>query len=710
MDVQLPDGRILKNVPEGTTKAQIAAKLGMTEMPSQDVTDQVPPHEGTDMGKFAAFVGGANQAVPFGRKITSALGAAGAMGMGKLQGLEMGSFGDLYDQAEANAAATSEANPWMSGLGTVAGIAGTLPLASAKVLTGVAPTQGFRGAINAIPQGLAKVGDFARGGNLAARAAKGAALAAPMGAIYGAGEAKTGEELSGAGLGAGLAAGIGAALPVAGAAIGAGVNALKPNIDDAFREVGLLAQKYNIPVSIDQLSSSRAIKTAQKVSQDLPFSGQAGYRDKQMSAFNRALLKTVGVEADKFSPAVMDKAFTNVGREFDNLGKGKTFQFGDDFLRSLDEIKSEALSIRSKDAVENFDNAVKYVLSNSDGQRNISGEKLGTLRSSINKLARKTNNLDTKEMLLDLENSLIDVMTYGDDAAKGALSSAKQKYKNLIAIEPLAAKSKGGNISPSLLANRVSNVYKRSYVRGNAGEIGDLARIGNELLPELGGSDTQSKLLYALGAASLPASGFTSLPVTGAALGANRLLQDLVNRNPKLVGKALGEITEKEIMSLKPSDAKKLLNTLNLRSSAAGGIVAANNKMKKKLSHSEYLTKPDIPTKQVLDSKSRIESVPLSKARAGQNKMEWDDFNSGKYAEPLVEGYGSKPLAVKLENGEYIIFDGNHRVTKSLNDGIESMDMHVIDARDYDPVNMGRKPSPIKMDEINSLLKELNGE
>ena len=34
MDVRLPDGRILRNVPEGTTKAEIAAKMGI-EMPEQ---------------------------------------------------------------------------------------------------------------------------------------------------------------------------------------------------------------------------------------------------------------------------------------------------------------------------------------------------------------------------------------------------------------------------------------------------------------------------------------------------------------------------------------------------------------------------------------------------------------------------------------------------------------------------------------------------
>lgn len=39
MDVRLPDGRLLKNVPEGTTKAQIVEKLGIGEIPKQTMQD-----------------------------------------------------------------------------------------------------------------------------------------------------------------------------------------------------------------------------------------------------------------------------------------------------------------------------------------------------------------------------------------------------------------------------------------------------------------------------------------------------------------------------------------------------------------------------------------------------------------------------------------------------------------------------------------------
>lgn len=47
MDIKLPDGRILKNVPEGTTRAQIEAKLGPVDTPKPGFVDRVK----ADMGK-----------------------------------------------------------------------------------------------------------------------------------------------------------------------------------------------------------------------------------------------------------------------------------------------------------------------------------------------------------------------------------------------------------------------------------------------------------------------------------------------------------------------------------------------------------------------------------------------------------------------------------------------------------------------------------
>jgi len=104
------------------------------------------------------------------------------------------------------------------------------------------------------------------------------------------------------------------------------------------------------------------------------------------------------------------------------------------------------------------------------------------------------------------------------------------------------------------------------------------------------------------------------------------------------------------------------------------------------------LNLPRTPTKSEMERLSRVESVPLSQVRRG-NKLEWDKFNNGEYGAPLVDGYAGKPLAVKLENGEYVLLDGNHRSAKAFANGSTQMDMHVISAKAYDPSNAGRASS-----------------
>lgn len=544
MDVRLPDGRVITNVPDGMTKSQLMARVSKLDAPT-----------GNDAGAMnARAYGFAGGAIPFGNRITSALGAAGAKAVdsfSKNPVLQNKTFGDLYAQAMADTRATQDANSFETLQGNIAGIASTLPLAATKALWGVVPTQGVRGAINAIPKGLSTVGNFVGGskaakdasvitkaGSGALRSARGAVVAAPVGAAYAAGEAKPGEMLEQAKFGAGVAAGFGAASPV----IMSGAGALAPKVDDGLAEIGKLAQKYNIPISFDQITGSRAVKNLQKISQELPFSGQDSFRDKQLSAFNRALLKTVGRDGDKFSPVTMDIAFIDVGRKFDKLGKGKKFHT-QSLQQAISEILEDADQFATKDAINNFKNATKKIWENVDQNGVIAGEKLNTTRSKINMLARKAGSQDTKELLRDLENAVIETLSEGDET----LSLAKQQYKNLLALEPLAAKAKGGNISTTQLLNRVNRIYGRQFVRGKAGEIGDLARVGYEILPELGGSDSAQKLLYMGGA--LGGAQFAPVTTTSA-LVANRALQSGVNRNQSVVRRAL---SPKEAQLLLPS-------------------------------------------------------------------------------------------------------------------------------------------------------------
>lgn len=544
-------------------------------------SDSINKGNAGGLGRALAYgLSGGN--IPFGNVITSGIGAGIAKAASPITG-DPRSFAELYEQAQADTFATQKANPGATLAGNVLGIASTLPLASSKAIFGATPVSGVRGSLNVIPQTISKVDRFVRSGkaakdastltkagSLALRSGKGAVVAAPISGLYAAGETEgdRGEAfLSGSGLGAA----IGASLPVAGAALST-MGAALPKVDVALAQVGKLAQKHNIPVSFDQLTSSRPIKNVQKVSQELPFSGQEAFRDKQMASFNKAIFKTIGMDADKFTPEVMDKAFSKLGKEFEILGAGKKFQFGDDFVRILDAIRSEAQDIYTKDSIQNFESVVGKALKEADGQGYISGEKLNKIRSNVNSLARKTKNQETKELLHDFENVLIDTMTGGNEAEKKAFNLTKQKYKNLLAIEPLAAKAKGGNISPSALSSRVSRIYGRQYVRGKAGEIGEIAEVGRQLLPELGGSDTTQKMLYAGGALG---AGVLDAGLTASTLAGNRLMQSGIFRNQPLMNIAIknadqaidiieqgGQVTARELASLPKKEQTKLLNRI----------------------------------------------------------------------------------------------------------------------------------------------------
>jgi len=122
----------------------------------------------------------------------------------------------------------------------------------------------------------------------------------------------------------------------------------------------------------------------------------------------------------------------------------------------------------------------------------------------------------------------------------------------------------------------------------------------------------------------------------------------------------------------------------------------------------QSLTMPDVPTVEQMKQFGRTEIVPLSKAVSFQGARNWEKFNSGKSPGDLVAGFGDKPLALRLETGEYVIYDGNHRTDLALQKGKTELPMHVIDVKSYDPSNAGRKPVQPSMSD-DELLSSLLG-
>lgn len=118
------------------------------------------------------------------------------------------------------------------------------------------------------------------------------------------------------------------------------------------------------------------------------------------------------------------------------------------------------------------------------------------------------------------------------------------------------------------------------------------------------------------------------------------------------------------------------------------------------------LTMPDVPTIEQMQKYGRVETVPLSQAVSFQSARNWDKFNKGEHVGDLVQGFGDKPLALRLENGEYVIYDGNHRTDLAMQAGKTELPMNVIDVKSYDPAHAGRKPVPDRIDP-DELLRSL---
>lgn len=528
---ELPEGSViieqdLKNLPEGSEIVQ-----------STDPLENV--QRGLDIG--AAYAKGFGWgATP---KVASAIGTTIAKPI--LEGIEFAggpqapSYSDLYkhgvDIYSAPAQRASVRDPALSALAEGGGA-----VTSAIMAGGLKPVQQAQKFISGAP--ITKTMPLAeKAMRLFGKTAR-SALAGEAGyRVYKAGESDVGKEVESLTEGPPVGAMLGAAAPLAGTALKAGAEAITPKVSEGLLDIATKANQYDIPVSLDQISDTKLMKNIQKVSQELPGSGYDDFRDYQVKKWQKALINTFGGSGDEFTPQMMDKSFKSLGRQFDKFGKGKTFTIDDTFKAYVDELLEETPRTIGREGYDALKDTIDNVVYRNIKNGEISGEALGFVRNKINELARKTKIGGLDEYYRDLEGGIIDIMTQGDLAAKESFKNLKKQYKNLIAVEPLAAKAKGGKISPTLLNNRVSKIYGRQHVRGKSGEIGDLARIGNELLGQLGGSDTTEKMLYT-GMAT--GAGFFEPTSTITALGLNRAYQKYLNQNQNIIQKTL----EKEFL------------------------------------------------------------------------------------------------------------------------------------------------------------------
>ena len=214
---------------DATGVPQVAPVQPQVTAPQAQVA---PTPTGDGMDALRALTFGATQAVPFGSKITSGIGAVGAKVADVLTGGEATeglSVPELFEIAQQQTRETQEEHPFASATGNVAGAIATLPIGmSTKV--GQLITKGVA------PNAVSNLGRLA---NTLSKIGVGAGSGAAAGAIYGAGEALPGEIMKGIEDGAITGATFGAAIPTATAFMKGGRTAITGMLARNSDELGI---------------------------------------------------------------------------------------------------------------------------------------------------------------------------------------------------------------------------------------------------------------------------------------------------------------------------------------------------------------------------------------------------------------------------------------------------------------------------------------
>lgn len=439
-------------------------------------------------------------------------------------------YGELLKEATLRTKERGEAQskqyPGTSALSELGG--GILTAAALGVpatISGSAANIGIRGAINEIPKFGAAFAARLGSGGLGAKIAKGALGGAASGALYGAGTAEEGKRGQGALETGAFGGAIGGVFPAAAQAAGYVKNAIAPRVTKGAEEAINYAMKHNIPLSLDQITPGMARKYMTSAAGRVPLSGGDKFPELQQTAFNKAVLKSIGVDGDKITGEIAEEAYNTIGKKFDDVLSGKV-------LTITPEQKQKILNIydSTKNTIINekrniVKNNVDEILSNFEGDK-ITGEKIGDLRSEITSRIKEADS-GVQPYLRKLLDNIVDISTEGSPEAKTLLKEARYQYKNLKTLEPILVKAENGNINPNLLRERVRNSYgNKATLTDNAGELGELAKVANLMKKKVGDSGTAERAI-AYGALGLPA----------AAIGAYNTPGDVVD---KALGGALG--------------------------------------------------------------------------------------------------------------------------------------------------------------------------
>jgi len=259
--------------------------------------------------------------------------------------------------------------------------------------------------------------------------------------------------------------------------------------------------------------------------------------ERQGEQFTSAAMRKVGEPSAPYAtPDVLDRAFTRIGGQFDQLSARNTLNPDRQMVTELRNARNDYNRLVAPNqrvpAVQDALDDIVHQVQASGGQ--LPGDVYQTMRSRLSADARgSARDPQLQHALYDivgaLDNAMERTITRVNPRDLGAWQEARRQYRNMMVIERAAGyageAAAAGRITPQNLGRAAVSLHGlRNYVRGR-GDFADLARAGREVLATLPQSGTIPRaaaraIPSVVGATVGSLAGLGTGPAVGAGLGA----------------------------------------------------------------------------------------------------------------------------------------------------------------------------------------------
>jgi hypothetical protein len=327
--------------------------------------------------------------------------------------------------------------------------------------------------------------------------------------------------------------GAGGALGGAGQAVAKGISKVaqpfETFLSDAGKKAVQVLEDHGIPLDAAQKTGSKFLESVKAHLSDNPVTTdtQAAFKATQQKAYNKAIAKTIGEDADAITPDVLAKAKERLGSNYDDIASRNNIDVKH-LNAPINSLYTEAKKILNPTQLNTLDKNIEDIFSKARTNKgSIDFDQYKNVKKTLDRLS-SSSDTDLANYGRELKDILKQGLTKsaevnGNEADVKLLKETNKQYGNMKKIEDIVLNNPEGDVSPARLLNSLATKSKRNAFFAEDKTLADLATAGKQVLTEkVPNSGTTKRLLSAAVPASLGAlgGGLYQGDLSGAAEGA----------------------------------------------------------------------------------------------------------------------------------------------------------------------------------------------